>query len=94
MPSNTSTPPLPPTLRVRHARLPLRHMPPAYSPSTAMCELVLTLCTPKSSLRTLSELYTLCKLEYHPTIPLRPPSFHQAGRPGPLEGVDPPRGIG
>ena len=34
-------------------------------PATAMCELVLNTRAPKSSWRTLSELYTLRKLEYH-----------------------------
>ena len=38
-------------------------------PPTAMCELVLNMRAPKSSWRTLSELYTLCKLEYHRTVP-------------------------
>ena len=41
--------------------MPLRHTPPPYSPPTAMCELVLNMRAPKSSLRTLSELYTLRK---------------------------------
>ena len=36
-------------------------------PPTAMCELVLNMRAPKSLWRTLSELYTLCKLEYHHT---------------------------
>ena len=36
-------------------------------PSAAMCELGLNLLAPKSSCRTLSELYTLRKLEYHHT---------------------------
>ena len=39
---------------------------------TAMCELVLNMRAPKSSWRTLSELYTLCKLEYHRTVPASP----------------------
>ena len=34
-----------------------------------MCEIVLNMRDPKSSLRTLSELYTLRTLEYHRTIP-------------------------
>ena len=34
-----------------------------------MCELALNLRAPKSSWRTLSELYTLRKLEYHRTVP-------------------------
>ena len=38
-------------------------------PPTAMCELVLNMRAPKSSWRTLSELYTLHKLEYHRTVP-------------------------
>ena len=38
-------------------------------PPTAMCELVFNTRAPKSSRRTLSELYTLCKLEYHRTVP-------------------------
>ena len=38
-------------------------------PPTAMCELVLNMRAPKSSWRTLSELYTLRKLEYHRTVP-------------------------
>ena len=38
-------------------------------PPTAMCELVLNMRTPKSSWRTVSELYTLRKLEYHGTVP-------------------------
>ena len=38
-------------------------------PSIAVCELVLNLRAPKSSWRTLSELYKLRKLEYHHTIP-------------------------
>ena len=37
-----------------------------------MCELVLNMRPPKSSWRTLSELYTLCKLEYHRTVPGAP----------------------
>ena len=36
---------------------------------TAMCELVLNMRAPKSSWRTLSELYTYRKLEYHRTVP-------------------------
>ena len=47
--------------------------PEAYAasllPPTAMCELVLNMRAPKSLLRTLSELYTLRKLEYHRTVP-------------------------
>ena len=38
-------------------------------PPTAMCELVLNTRAPKSSWRTLSELYTLRKLQYHCTVP-------------------------
>ena len=38
-------------------------------PPTAKCELVLNMRAPKSSWRTLSELYTLRKLEHHRTIP-------------------------
>ena len=38
-------------------------------PPTAMCEFVLNLRAPKSSWRTLSELYTLRKLEYHCAAP-------------------------
>ena len=38
-------------------------------PPTAMCELVLNMRAPKSSWRTLSELYSLRKLEYHRTVP-------------------------
>ena len=38
-------------------------------PPTAMCELVLNMRVPKSSWTTLSELYTLRKLEYHRTVP-------------------------
>ena len=38
-------------------------------PPTTMCELVLNLRAPRSSSSTLSELYTLCKLEYHRTVP-------------------------
>ena len=34
------------------------------APPTAMCEQVLNLCAPKSSWRTLSELYTLLKGKY------------------------------
>ena len=41
-------------------------------PPTAMCELVLNMRVPKSSWRTLSELYTLRKLEYHRTVPSGP----------------------
>ena len=37
-------------------------------PPTAMCELVLNMRAPKSSWRTLSEVYTLRKLEYHRTV--------------------------
>ena len=37
-----------------------------------MCELVLTMRAAKSSWRTLSELYTLRKLEYHRTVPSGP----------------------
>ena len=36
---------------------------------TAMCELVLNMRAPKSSWTTLLELYTLCKLEHHCTVP-------------------------
>ena len=39
------------------------------SPPTAMCELVLNMRSPKSSWRTLSELYMPRKLEYHRTVP-------------------------
>ena len=45
----------------------MRHTPPLLPP-TAMCELVLNLRAPNSSWRTLSELYTLRKLEYHCTV--------------------------
>ena len=38
-------------------------------PPTAMCELVLNLRAPKKAWRTLSELYTLRKLEYRRTVP-------------------------
>ena len=38
-------------------------------PPTAMCELVLNMRAPESSWRTLSELYTLRKLEHHGTVP-------------------------
>ena len=38
-------------------------------PPTAMCELVLNMRAPKYSWRTLSELYTLRKLEYHRAVP-------------------------
>ena len=41
-------------------------------PPTAMCELVLNMRAPKSSWRTLSELYTLRKLEYHSIVPSGP----------------------
>ena len=41
-------------------------------PPTAMCELVLNMRAPKSSWRTLSELYTLRKLESHRTVPGSP----------------------
>ena len=41
-------------------------------PPTAMCGLVLNMRAPKSSWRTLSELYTLRKLEYHRTVPSGP----------------------
>ena len=41
----------------------------ALLPPIAMCELVLNLCAPKCLWRTLSELYTLRKLEYHRTVP-------------------------
>ena len=41
-------------------------------PPTAMCELVLNMRAPKSSWRTLSDLYTLRKLEYHRTVPSGP----------------------
>ena len=41
-------------------------------PPTAMCELVLNMRAPKSSWRTLLELYTLRKLEYHRTVPSGP----------------------
>ena len=46
----------------------MRHALPPFSPPTAMCELVLNTRAPKSSWRTLSELYTLRKLEYHRTV--------------------------
>ena len=45
-------------------------------PHTAMCELVLNMRAPKSSWRTLSELYTLRKLEYHRTVRGGPYSRH------------------
>ena len=38
-------------------------------PPTAMCELVPNMWAPKSPWRTLSELSTLHKLEYHRTVP-------------------------
>ena len=38
-------------------------------PPTAMCEIVLNLWAPKTSWRTLSELNSLPKLEYHRTVP-------------------------
>ena len=38
-------------------------------PATAMCELVLYMRAPKSSWRTLWELYTLRKLQHHRTVP-------------------------
>ena len=38
-------------------------------PPTAMCELLLNLSAPKPSWTTLSELYTLRKMEYHHTVP-------------------------
>ena len=41
-------------------------------PPTAMCELVVNMRAPKYSWRTLSELYTLRKLEYHRTVPSGP----------------------
>ena len=41
-------------------------------PPSAMCELVLHMRGPNSSWRTLSELYTLHKLEYHRTVPSGP----------------------
>ena len=41
-------------------------------PPTAMCELVLNMRAPESSWRTLSELYTLHKFEYHRTVPSGP----------------------
>ena len=45
-------------------------MPPPYPPPpTAMCQLVLHLRAPTTSWTTLSELYTLHKLEYHRTVP-------------------------
>ena len=50
-------------------------------PPTAMCELVLNMRAPKSSWRTLLELYTLLKLEYHRTVPGSPYS-RPVGRPG------------
>ena len=37
-------------------------------PPTAMCELLLNMRAPESSWRTLSELYTLRKLEYHRSV--------------------------
>ena len=43
-------------------------------PPTTICELVLNMRAPKSSGRTLSELYTLRKLEYHRTVPGGPNS--------------------
>ena len=39
---------------------------------TAMCELLLNMRAPKCSWRTLLELYTLRKLEYHRTVPSGP----------------------
>ena len=44
-------------------------------PPTAMCDVVLNLRAPKSSWRTLSEVYTLCKLGYHRTVPGGPCSL-------------------
>ena len=41
-------------------------------PPTAMCAIVLNMRAPKSSWRTLSERYTLRKLEYHRTVPTGP----------------------
>ena len=41
-------------------------------PPTAICELVLNMRAPKSSWRTLSELYALRRLEYHRTVPSGP----------------------
>ena len=68
------------------------YLPP---PPTAMCELVLNMRAPKSSWRTLSELYTLRKLEYHhPQWRLLEFNLHLAGFSSPLEGVGRPRGIG
>ena len=66
-------------------------------PPTAMCELVLNVRAPKPSWRTLSDVYTLRKLEYHRTVrqgPLLPVDLHRAGLLSPLEGVGRPRGIG
>ena len=47
-------------------------MPPPQPPPAAMCELALNMRAPKSLWRTLSEVYTLHKLEYHHTIPGAP----------------------
>ena len=41
----------------------------SFLPPTAMCEPLLNMRAPKSSRRTLSELYTLRKLEYPRTVP-------------------------
>ena len=41
-------------------------------PPTTMCEVVLNMRAPKSLWGTLSELYTLRKLEYHRTVPVGP----------------------
>ena len=46
--------------------------PASLLPPNAMCEVVLNTRAPKSSWRTLSELYTLRKLEYHRTVPSGP----------------------
>ena len=60
-------------------------------PPTAMCELVLNMRAPKSSWRTISELYTL---RHRPRWPLLPSNLYRAEFPSPLEGVGRPRGIG
>ena len=71
-PSNTSTlplPPLPPHTTGEACKATVEAYAASLLPPLAMCELVLNLRAPKSSWRTLSELYMLRKLEYHRTVP-------------------------
>ena len=57
---------------MRHRKATVEAYAASLLPPTAMCKLVLNLCAPKSSWRTLSELYMLYKLEHRRTVPIGP----------------------